>query len=357
MYAFVKIARNATSFDSVVPILSVVIDNQKVGKLVAKSEILLPITPGYHIIYVQQRNLKSDVLKLHVQPSDIVHLECSASMPLIQNQLKLSFTQEPQTAIAAEYSYINVMREKSRFWNNVSLNVIIDNKYSNAVEDGQSVLLAVSPGTHNMYLSGGGSTNNIAGLRSDILQIYTVTNDVLDVVCSIKRNISVFQGPAGISLQMKNGDNKGSSGSKNEAQVGIDTVVSDEADLRSVESSIVNVPDGIKISVKRSRTFVHTINIDWNQATEGKLDIGWQGIVGASLRAEIGRRFASHNSDSVTIEHDVTLDGDVSNRFEIVWIDTWRKGYVEITGHTDHETTKVPFEFRESTQLTVKPLD
>lgn len=127
-------------------------------------------------------------------------------------------------------------------------------------------------------------------------------------------------------------------------------------DQRSEEAATeeVNVPYGVKVKVKRSRTITRTIHIQWETLDGLGLSTGIKDIVNASIKGEIKQIKGEEYRENETVEYEVELNGEKSNRYKLTWIDTWRKGSVEL--QEESKTYFLPFEVREKTELNVSEI-
>ncbi len=60
-----------------------------------------------------------------------------------------------------------------------------------------------------------------------------------------------------------------------------------EEERIQVATEIVNVPSGVVITIKRSRTVEHTIDVTWSIAGNLELDIGLKNMIQTSIRGEV----------------------------------------------------------------------
>lgn len=127
-----------------------------------------------------------------------------------------------------------------------------------------------------------------------------------------------------------------------------------ETEKEEAATEEVSIPPGVIIKVKRSRTVEHTINVSWSIAKGGDIDMGVRPIISASIRSEIDQKQGRTYQQSETIEYEVELNGEKSNRYELIWTDVWRKGVVEF--QQKGQTRILPFQFRERAELQVAPL-
>lgn len=110
----------------------------------------------------------------------------------------------------------------------------------------------------------------------------------------------------------------------------------------------------MKVKVKRSRTIARTIHIQWETLGGIDISVGIKNIVDTSVKGEIKRIKGEAYQEDETIEYEVELNGEKSNRYKLVWIDTWRKGSVELREESaENRTYFLPFEIREKTELHV----
>jgi hypothetical protein len=135
----------------------------------------------------------------------------------------------------------------------------------------------------------------------------------------------------------------------------IATTLQPEEKRMQAATEVVNVPAGVTITVRRSRTFEHTIDFNWHVSTGGNMEIGLKQIVSASVRREIERAQGRTYQQSETTEYQVELNGERANRYKLTWIDIWLTGVAEIRGAG--RTGLLPFQFRERTELDVVPFD
>lgn len=119
-------------------------------------------------------------------------------------------------------------------------------------------------------------------------------------------------------------------------------------------SETVIVPSGVKITVKRSRTIEHTVDVSWRDLKSGDLNLGIKDIVGVSVLNEVERQKGCSYTKSETIEYEVELSGENVCHYHLVWTDVWCKGVIELA--IDETTQIIPFRFRERSELEVVPL-
>ena len=120
-------------------------------------------------------------------------------------------------------------------------------------------------------------------------------------------------------------------------------------------TEIVNVPSGATVTVRRSRTVEHTIEVDWRASLEIGLEAGIKEIVSASIRSEVEKTQGHAYKQSETVEYEVQLNGEKHNRYKLIWTDIWRTGAVDIK--TRIMNCSLPFELRMQAELEVVPFE
>ena len=119
-------------------------------------------------------------------------------------------------------------------------------------------------------------------------------------------------------------------------------------------SEVIDIPKGVTIKVKRTRTIEHTINIEWSTTIAGKGEVGIKQLVSASIQGEIQRVKGYVSQQSESMEYEVTLDGDKHTQYKLIWMDVWLKGIAEIQdGNLNHQQL---FQFRDRAELKVVPV-
>ena len=130
-----------------------------------------------------------------------------------------------------------------------------------------------------------------------------------------------------------------------------------EPQLERIEAATeeIHVPAGVNVTVKRSRTIKHAVEITRSETDGSEVKAGLKlaqlEILSATIRSEVqsqaGRRF----EETETIEYEVSLSGDKSEAYKLAWADLVRVGVVEI--HEAGNKTVLPFRCRERTELDV----
>lgn len=121
-----------------------------------------------------------------------------------------------------------------------------------------------------------------------------------------------------------------------------------------MSSETVLVPSRVKITVKRSRTVEHTVDISWRDLKGGDFNLGSKDIVGLSIKGEIEKKKGRSYKESETIEYEVELNGEKVSQYNLVWTDILCKGFIEFTANNTIQL--LSFRFRESSELEVIPM-
>lgn len=116
-------------------------------------------------------------------------------------------------------------------------------------------------------------------------------------------------------------------------------------------TEVIQVPRGVKITVKRSRTIDHTIEINWRTQNGISIDAGIKQLISTTIHSEIEKSKGRTYHESEKMEYEIELDGEKHNRYKLVWSDIWLIGDTEVI-HGSMKA-KYPFEFKERSELTV----
>jgi hypothetical protein len=138
-----------------------------------------------------------------------------------------------------------------------------------------------------------------------------------------------------------------------EKSTSIVTILENDREEEAVATEYIDTPPGTSITVRRSRNIQHTISLE--DRVTGGLSVGFNitQVIDASIKTEIERKTGRSFTQSETVEHEVTLSGEYSNKYTLCWVDIWRKGIVEV--HQNEKVQVLPFKIRESTVLRVLP--
>jgi hypothetical protein len=113
----------------------------------------------------------------------------------------------------------------------------------------------------------------------------------------------------------------------------------------------VNVPQGTRISIKRSRTIDRSISLQTSVTSETTFSVTELDVFTRSVRKAVEEKSGSTFRETETIEHEIHLDGNQRNEYTLVWVDTFCDGRIDCV-RGDH-TESVPFALREQTELQV----
>lgn len=128
-------------------------------------------------------------------------------------------------------------------------------------------------------------------------------------------------------------------------------------DLERVEAAAeeVSVPAGVTVTVKRSRTIRRNVEVIVQRVEGHKAEVGFKvgqlDILRATIQNELRRQTGQSLEATETIEYEVSLDGDKSSRYRLVWADLVRHGSVGI--REAGRERRLPFRARERTELRV----
>lgn len=213
-----------------------------------------------------------------------------------------------------------------------------------------NVSFKISPGMHTLYLTWGAlgicrTSNTIQFSVSDGENISVLFksdrfsgNVSLEIISTIdESNINNASCKATVNT--------------NQSQPLPKIFLSSQLERVQTNTEIISVPSGVNITVKRSRTIEHTVNINWRKSNEW--DIGLQQLLSASIKREVEQEQGRTYQQSETVEYEVELNGDKSNQYELLWVDFWRSGQAEIQQANLTKVKVVEFQFREKTELKV----
>lgn len=128
-------------------------------------------------------------------------------------------------------------------------------------------------------------------------------------------------------------------------------------ELERVEAAVeeIHVPPGVMVTVKRSRTIKRTVEVVLQQVEGHKVDAGLSfgqlDILRATIHNELRRQTGQSLEEAETIEYEVTLDGNKSTTYSLVWADLVRHGSIAI--RQEGQERRLPFHARERTELHV----
>jgi len=119
----------------------------------------------------------------------------------------------------------------------------------------------------------------------------------------------------------------------------------------------IHIPKGVSVTVKRSRTITHAVEIANNETSGVQVEAGLNAahidVLKATVKSEIQKQTGIRFEESETIEHEITLNGAETQNYTLLWADFVRRGIVEINAHG--AKSNLPFNWRERTELQVVP--
>lgn len=126
-----------------------------------------------------------------------------------------------------------------------------------------------------------------------------------------------------------------------------------DSEVKRVEASseLIEIPPGVTIEIKRSRTIEHNVNIETKGLGELKVDADLLDFLKGSVRVQIERLSGKSYKQSEVLEHKISLDGNKARQYKLVWYDKIRTGLAEFK--VDNKSATVPFTFREWEDLDV----
>ncbi|MCP4403560.1 MAG: hypothetical protein GY801_40425, partial [bacterium] len=136
---------------------------------------------------------------------------------------------------------------------------------------------------------------------------------------------------------------------------GVRIELQNEVERCRVATEEVNVPHGVTIRVKRSRSIEHTLEIDWKTGFDMTTSASLLDMLKAELHFELENRTTKKVGEIETIEYEVELTGKQNLSYCLSWTDVWRTGHL-IVGDSG-KTSIHPLRFREKSELSVTPIE
>ncbi|HEX2207300.1 MAG TPA: hypothetical protein VHG93_06430 [Longimicrobium sp.] len=246
-------------------------------------------------------------------------------------------------------SSITIVRERAYTYAARSFKVFVDQVQAGTVANGDEVTLRVPPGRHGVHVG-------IDFYRSGTVAVDLAPGEAARLTCGAGSLLSAFTAKH-LFLTRTDGGEGGKGAAVAEAAPHVFPVVSLDDTANRVPSAVedVHIPSGVSITVKRSRTVEHSVDVQWGSATEGQVTAGIKTLISGSIRKEVSDRLGITRGESETTEYEVELKGVNANCYRLTWVDTWRTGMVEFSD--GNATRMLPFRFRERTELEVHPVD
>jgi len=255
--------------------------------------------------------------------------------------------------IQRAYSLSGVMRD---------FRVFLDDRQVDRVKNGATIDLRMAPGIHSFLVK-------LDFYRSKLVTLELAAGEVATLHCGLTSGLSGFMSAlvsldSYVYLKQEDGAEAGSLAPRPAASptppsqgLPVDAMgvsLSERIERIAAASEEVRVPLGVTVTVKRARTFEHTVDIDWSVGGSLSVDGGIKAVLSGSIRGEISRKQGTGEKESETVEYEIELKGDSSREYRLVWTDVWRFGLAEVqTGRAKHA---LPFRYREKTELEVIPV-
>jgi hypothetical protein len=153
-----------------------------------------------------------------------------------------------------------------------------------------------------------------------------------------------------IYYRLKGGGPSPASGESAETQR-VKVRLDNEVKRVEASSELIEIPPGVVIEIKRSRTIEHTVNLEAKGLVEVKVDADFYVFLRGSIRTQIEATLGKSFKQSETLEHKITLDGNKARQYKLIWYDKIRSGAAEF--EVDEKPASVPFTFREWEDLDV----
>ncbi len=244
-----------------------------------------------------------------------------------------------------EQSAMIHIKRAFKLYGMAAYDVIIDDKKVGYVKNGQESWFGVSAGRHLLRLK------QIWQDVSETVVLDAQARETIHLECGPK---FAFKFPYSYLTETNEIEKL-----EVDPQITIDTpnvmvkFLSEYEKLR-VASEEVEVPRGVTIRVKRSRSVEHVIEMGQQSTRSINVDAGILKIINTSIHGEIQKKQNKAYRQTETIEYEIELNGNISNRYELVWVDVWQKGVVEIKRAN---LQVLPFQIRERTELQVLPVE
>lgn len=130
-------------------------------------------------------------------------------------------------------------------------------------------------------------------------------------------------------------------------------VLDDESSEREIASEVVETPPGAKRTIKRTRTIERSVSVTETDSVEKSIAAKIS-IFSGEIRAKIEKSRSTTYKETEMIEQAVEIDGKELPKARLVWVERTVKGKATVS--IDGKETEVPFTFRESLELRVKPV-
>lgn len=222
----------------------------------------------------------------------------------------------------------------------------VDNVLAGKINMGETIDYPTMPGQHTVYVK-------LNFWKSNPLTLNIADGETINLGCDSRANSmqEMFSLHVPLHLYLENPLAKQPVEPTHD--ITVSTQLNPDAEKIVAATEQVHAPAGVSVKVKRSRTVEHTLTMGWSTSGEVQMSAGVEKLIGLSIRAQIEKQLGWSDKQSETIEYEVTLDGNKSNTYDLLWQDIWRNGTA--TWKQDGNSYGVPFRYRERTELEVIP--
>ena len=131
-------------------------------------------------------------------------------------------------------------------------------------------------------------------------------------------------------------------------------VILDKESEKRISTEKLHIPLGVEVTTERSRTFERTIVLDWHEATNKGIRVGFKDVLSGRIRKEIERQLGAELKEQETTTCKVVLEGKKNSYYTLTWTDVWREGIVKY--QLGNQTQSLPIRFRERTELCIESI-
>ena len=119
-------------------------------------------------------------------------------------------------------------------------------------------------------------------------------------------------------------------------------------------SEIVQIPAGSVLTITRTRTIEHSVNLDATGSLSSGLNVAILDWLRGAIHVELEGRLGKSIKQSETLQHEIVLDGNKASTYRLVWYDRIRTG----TARFNHQNTmrEIGFKFKEWEDLEVQAM-
>ncbi|MHC5861872.1 hypothetical protein [Nostoc sp.] len=251
---------------------------------------------------------------------------------------------EIETRSNQQLATILLKREAHWSYSLRSFRVYIDEHEVRRIANDKTEPYHVLAGLHSVQIK-------IDFYSSNLLQINVLPGETLSLCCTIQ---SWLQGPylefcSPLSASLISPPSKAAQ--KNFQNPNLQVVLDPKLEPISVVTEDIQVPLGVIIKVTRSRTFEHTLDLNWNDELGGQFEVGLKDLISASIQKKIERQQGRGYKESETVSYEIELNGTTAAKYQLIWTDIWQQGTVQFP---ENKGSVIPFRFRERAELEVR---